>query len=435
MQPEKSDYMLNSSYKNRVVDSILKERLEEVGAVLVQGPKWCGKTTTCEQQSRSQVMLANIDEFNRSRQLLETNAGRLLAGETPRLFDEWQTLPKLWDAIRYEVDHRHPSNGHFILTGSAVPVHSDEILHSGTGRFAWIQMRPMSLWESGESTGEVSLTDLFRGTKSIDGESRHNLEDIAFLLCRGGWPDALDKSERVALRVAYNYVDALVNADISRIDETLRNPRRVRLLMRSLGRLQGTQTSINVIRQDLLANDESTLSETTVSSYLNTLQKLFAVEDMPAWSTHLRSKTAIRTSNTRYYSDPSIAVAALGLTPSKLMDDLNTFGLLFETLAVRDLRVYADAIDGQVFHYRDKDGLECDAVIELRDGTYGLIEIKLGGETAIREAQLHLMKLEQKIDSSRVGKAAFRMVLTAVGNYAYRLDDDTLVVPIGCLKP
>lgn len=334
----------------------------------------------------------------------------------------------------YEVDMRR-SKAQFILTGSATPIDTDKIMHTGTGRYAWVRMRPMSLWESGESTGEVSLQALFAGQNNIAGQCKWGLQDIAFMLCRGGWPAALDEPSKVALQTSYNYVDALAESDLSRADNTLRNPRRIRLLLRSLGRLQASQAPLSTIRADMLANDEASLSEHTIASYLTALENVFVVEDMPAWSTNLRSKTAIRTSNNRYFVDPSIAVAAMGITPDKLMEDIETFGLLFETMAVRDLRVYADALDAKVYHYRDKDGLECDAVVERRDGSYGLVEIKLGGGYGVEEAQRSLNKLHKKIDTDKAGEPAFRMVLTATGMYAYALKDGTLVVPIGCLKP
>lgn len=426
--------MSEKVYKKRIADQLLSERLEEVGAVLIEGPKWCGKTTTAIQQAKSKVMLAHPETLQKSQTMLAINATHLLNGDTPRLFDEWQTLPELWDNIRYEVDARN-EEGQFILTGSAVPVESDKIVHTGTGRFAWITMRPMSLWESEESNGSVSLHALFQGQLDVHGECYHTLEDIAFMLCRGGWPASLGRSTRAALRVARDYYDAVVKTDFIRVDGTLRNQNRSRMLLRSLARLQGTQTAINVIRQDMLANDESTLSETTVALYIEALRKIFVVEDMPAWSTNLRSKTVIRTSPTRYFVDPSIAVSALGITPADLLDDLNTFGFLFEAMAIRDLRVYADALDAKVYHYRDKDELECDAVMELRNGRYGLIEIKLGGMANVKSAAQQLASLARKIDTIRVGEPAFRMVLTAVGDAAMRLEDGTLVVPIGCLKP
>ncbi|MBR1785849.1 MAG: ATP-binding protein [Paludibacteraceae bacterium] len=426
-------------YKPRIADARLDFLLRTAGAVLIKGPKWCGKTTTAQQIAQSQVMMADPQILRESRQMAENDMPTLLAGQTPRLFDEWQAIPDLWDSIRSEVDRRH-KKGQFILTGSAVPYQEDEednrrINHSGAGRFAWLRMRPMSLWESEESTGEVSLLSLFEGQNKIVGQNKWNLSDIAFLLCRGGWPSAISEPKDVALETAFSYIDAITESDISRFDDTLRNPDRCRSLLRSLARLQASQASYSVIREDLMTNEPITLSDKTIGSYLNALRSIYVVEDMKAWNTNLRSKTAIRTSDTRYFVDPSIATAALGLSPDDLMHDLNTFGLLFETMAVRDLRVYAEAINGFVSHYRDKDNLECDAVVHLRNGRYGLVEIKLGGTYSVEEAQKSLNKLHKKIDTDKVGEPAFRMVLTATGMYAYALKDGTLVVPIGCLKP
>jgi predicted AAA+ superfamily ATPase len=427
--------MAKFEYKQRIADLLLASKLRSAGAVLVQGPKWCGKSTTASQIAESSLMLGTPKVLHETRNLLSIEPSLVMNGATPRLFDEWQTIPELWDAIRSEIDNRQEM-GQFVLTGSAVPLESNEIQHTGTGRFAWLRMRPMTLWESQESTGDVSLAEIFDGvTRKIMGTNKHSLQDIAYILCRGGWPISLSQQLEDALNTAYNYVDAIAESDLSRVDNTLRNPMRVRRLLRSLGRLQGTAAPISTICQDMIANDESTLSEKTIASYINALEKIFVIEDMPAWSTNLRSKTAIRTSNTRYFVDPSIAVAALGITPSKLMNDLNTLGLLFETMAVRDLRVYADAINAKVYHYRDKDELECDAIIERRDGSYGLVEIKIGGDYAIREAQNTLNTLSKKIDTDKVGKSQFRMILTAVGDYAMQLEDGCIVVPIGCLKP
>ena len=427
--------MAKFEYKQRIADLLLASKLRSAGAVLVQGPKWCGKSTTASQIAESSLMLGTPKILHETRNLLSIEPSLVMSGATPRLFDEWQTIPELWDTIRSEIDTRQEM-GQFVLTGSAVPLESDEIQHTGTGRFAWLRMRPMTLWESQESTGEVSLLDLFDGvTRKIWGTNKHSLQDIAYILCRGGWPITLSQQLEDALNTAYNYVDAIAESDLSRVDNTLRNPMRVRRLLRSLGRLQGSAAPISTICQDMLANDESTLSEKTIASYINALEKIFVIEDMPAWSTNLRSKIAIRTSNTRYFVDPSIAVAALGITPNKLMNDLNTFGLLFEAMAVRDLRVYADAINAKVYHYRDKDELECDAIVERRDGSYGLVEIKIGGDYAIKEAQNTLNVLSKKIDTDKVGKPQFRMILTAVGDYAMQLEDGCIVVPIGCLKP
>lgn len=421
------------SYKKRIADKLLKYRLEEVGAVLIEGPKWCGKTTTAEQQAKSVLYMADPDKQNTYLEMANLRIRMLLKGETPRLIDEWQIVPQIWDAIRFEVDHQG-GEGLFILTGSAVPASTENIHHTGTGRFAWVTMRPMSLWESEESTGEVSIEQLFKGKTDIEGYNKLKLEDIAFLVCRGGWPSSIEKNPRAALRQAYDYYDAVVKSDISRVDEVTRSSERTKLLLRSYARSQGGQVSISAIRQDMKDNDDETLADKTVQNYIGALKKIFVIEDMPAWNPNLRSKTAIRAAETRYFVDPSIAVAALGLGPDDLMNDLETFGLLFETLCVRDLRVYAESIDGNVYHYRDKNGLECNAVLHLRNGSYGLIEIKLGGAQAIEKGVSTLTTLANNIDTTKMKAPSFLMVLTAVGDYAYQRKDGVFVVPIGCLK-
>ncbi len=424
---------LMMNYKKRIADGMLKRRLEGKGAVLIEGPKWCGKTTTAEQIAASVLYMDDPEKKEQNISMSELNPKRLLKGAVPRLIDEWQLAPKLWDAIRFEVDHRGEL-GQFVLTGSAVPVDTREITHSGTGRFTWLTMRPMSLYESGESTGEVSLQSLFEGATDIDGGSDISIDYLAFLVCRGGWPQAVDMRDEIALDQAMDYYDAVVRSDINRADGVQKNPERVRRLMRSYARNQGGQIPNTVIAQDIAANDENPMSEETVASYLNALRKIFVVEDMPAWNPNLRSKTAIRSSDTRYYIDPSIATAALGIGPNDLLNDLKTFGFLFETLCVRDLRVFADALNGEVYHYRDKDGQECDAVVHLRNGKYGLIEIKLGGDKLIEEGAASLKAMQAKIDTDKMKTASFLMVLTGVGDYAYRRRDGVYVVPIGCLK-
>lgn len=421
------------NYKKRIADTLLSYRLEEVGAVLIEGPKWCGKTTTAEQQAHSSLYMADPENQAHYLRLAKLNIKALLTGESPRLIDEWQLAPQLWDAIRFEVDHRK-TEGQFILTGSAVPASTENIHHSGTGRFAWITMRPMSLWESGDSSGEISLKALFEKQNNMVGNNTLSLDDIAFLTCRGGWPNALEKNRRAALHLAFNYYDAVTKSDISRVDATNRNPDTAKRLMRSYARHQGKQTGVGSIAKDMSPNETETVSDKTVQNYIGALKKIFVIEDMPAWNPNLRSKTAIRSSDTRYFTDPSIAVAALGLGPQDLINDLETFGLLFETLCVRDLRVYSDALDGQVYHYRDKAGLECDAVVHLRNGAYGLIEIKLGGDDAIESAAKTLKTLSGKIDFTRMKNPAFLMVLTAVGRFAYQREDEVWVVPVSCLK-
>lgn len=421
-------------YKYRILDKVLAKRLKSIGAVLIEGPKWCGKTTTSEKLAQSVIYMSDPANKNQYLEMAEINPQRLLEGATPRLIDEWQLAPKLWDAVRYEVDHRDEL-GQFILTGSSVPPSDKEIYHTGTGRFSWLLMRPMSLFESQESSGEVSLEDLFKTPVEISGKNTLSIEKLAFLVCRGGWPRATNiEDEEAALEQAYSYYEAVVRSDISRADGVNRDTERARKLMRSYARHQGTQATRQVIINDIILNDNDKIDLSTIHSYLNALRIIFVIEDMEAWSPNLRSKTAIRTSETRYFIDPSIAVAALGIGPNDLLSDLNTFGLLFETLCVRDLRVFADYLNGKVYHYRDKNGLECDAVVHLRNGSYGLVEIKLGGDRLIEEAVANLKKLESILDSDKMKKPAFLMVLTGVGEYAYRRKDGIYIVPVGCLK-
>ena len=423
-------------YQERVIDGQLRDKLEATGAVLIEGPKWCGKTTTAEQVAKSAVYMSDTTKREQNLLYARLEPSRVLDGNTPRLIDEWQIAPILWDAIRHRVDHED-GLGKFILTGSAVPADRSEIEHTGTGRFAWLRMRPMSLWESGESSGAISFEALFggRGLRIADAVP-HSLEDIAFLACRGGWPQAVSLGRRkAALEQAFNYYDAVAENDISRADGVERDPDRARRLMQSYARLQGTQATAAVIKEDMSANEPVKLSDLTLNAYIKALKKIFVVEDMPAWNPNLRSKVAVRTSDTRYFSDPSIATAALGLGPSALMDELPTFGLMFETLVMRDLRVYAGALQGNVRHYRDKNGLECDAVVHLRDGRYGLVEVKLGGEKLADEGARVLNSLAALIDSKKMKHPSFKMVVTAVGDCAYAREDGVLVCPIGSLRP
>lgn len=420
-------------YKPRIVDEILIKKLESKGAVLIEGSKWCGKTTTALRLAKSVLRMDNPLEKEQNLRLSKLNPQRLLIGDNPRLIDEWQIAPTLWDTVRYEVDQRGKM-WQFILTGSAVPPDTKEITHSGTGRFTWLTMRPMSLYESGESTGEVSLKSLFKGNLNVDGENTLDIDKIAYLVCRGGWPQAVGLKTEAALQQAFDYYDAVVKSDINRADGVNKNPDRVKRIMKSYARNQGSQIAGTVIAQDIAANEAETVNEDTVHSYIEALKKIFVVEDMPAWNPNLRSKSAIRTSDTRYYVDSSIATASLGVGPDDLINDLRTFGLFFETMCVRDLRIFAESLDGAVYHYRDNTNLECDTVIHLRNGSYGLIEIKLGGNDLIDEGAANLLKLKNKIDSSKMKEPAFLMVLIGVGKYAYKREDGVLVVPIGCLK-
>lgn len=420
-------------YRARVADAILKDKLEAKGAVVIEGPKWCGKTTTAMQVAKSVIRMDEPSKRDMNIQMADIAPERLLQGDAPRLIDEWQIAPKLWDAARYEVDTRGEV-GQFILTGSAVPVESEEMTHSGTGRFTWLMMRPMSLFESGESTGEVSLGGLFENPGQIKGISALDIDKLAFLICRGGWPPAVDMKEKAALSQAFDYYDAVVKSDINRADGVSKNPERVKRLMRSFARNQGGQVPNTSIRDDIMANDAEGVNEYTVASYIAALKKIFVIEDMPAWNPNLRSKTSIRSSDTRYYIDSSIATAALGIGPKDLLNDLNTMGLMFETMCVRDLRVYAEYLDGEVMHYRDKSGLECDTVIHLRNGSYGLAEIKLGGQKLIEEGAANLKALAAKIDTTKMPAPSFMMIVVGVGDFAYRREDGIFIVPIGCLK-
>lgn len=436
-----------NGYKNRVADRLLAEKLEAFGAVLIEGPKYCGKTTLASQQAGSILSMADTDTLGQNLALARTNISRLLAGETPRLIDEWQIAPQFWDAVRNEVDKRN-EDGQFMLTGSAVPpkpkkdengniIEEENIHHTGTGRISRLRLRTMSLWESEDSTGDVSLEELFINPGTVDGVSNIDLDRLAYLTCRGGWPKAvLKKSEKAALAQAFDYYDSVVSNDIKRVDDIDRDEELTKRIMRSYARNQGTQATVGTILADIKSNGDERMSDSTVYSYIKALKEIFVIEDSIAWNPNLRSKTAIRTSDTRYFIDPSIATAALGMGPKDLINDMATFGFIFEALAIRDLRVYADALDGKVYHYRDKNNLECDAVIHLRNGSYGLVEVKIGGTEPIREGAESLKTLSSKIDSTRMKTPSFMMVLTGIGKFAYkRPEDGVLVVPIGCLKP
>ena len=420
-------------YRNRIADGILDRKLRAKGAVLIEGAKWCGKTTTASQIAKSILYMQDPARKRQYLELSEIDPARLLSGEAPRLIDEWQLAPKLWDAIRFEVDRRDEF-GQFILTGSAVPPETSEISHSGIGRITKMLMRPMSLYESGDSSGQVSLSGLFAGNGDICGESTMNIDKLSFLICRGGWPKAIDEEEDVALQQAIDYFDAIVAVDISRVDNVERNKERTKRILRSYARSVGTQAKISSIAADISANEAVSISDMTITSYINALKKIFVLEDSSAWNPNLRSKTAIRTSDTRYFTDPSVCTAALELGPNDLVNDLNTMGFLFENMCIRDLRIYAEALDGNVYHYRDKSGLECDAVVHLRNGVYGLVEIKLGGDSLISDGVETLKKLSSNIDTTKMKSPVFKMILIGVGEMAYRRSDGIYIVPLSCLK-
>jgi len=421
------------TYKHRIADEILKRKLLGKGAVLVQGPKWCGKTTTAKQVAKSLLDLGNTAELTNALETLQILPMKLIEGDVPRLIDEWQTIPEIWDMVRSEVDKR-AEMGQFVLTGSSVPVEEEKRRHSGNGRYGWIDMRPMSLWESGESTGEVSLSALFDGKTFNPFEFSMDLEKLAFLVCRGGWPQSTFMEGEVALDQARDYYETIYKVDIHRVDKVRRSSERTRLLLRSYARNTGSATSFSKMSADIKENDNASITYETISDYVDALKKLFVLEDMPAWNPNLRSKAAIQSSDTRYFVDPSIATSALSLGPKDLINDLRTFGLYFESMAVRDLRTYSDALSGDLYHYRDSSGLECDAVLHRRNGDYGLIEIKLGGKDNIEKGAETLKSLADKIDTDKMKAPSFMMVLIGVGQYAYRRPDGVYVVPIGCLK-
>ena len=415
-------------YRPRLTDPLLQRALASSGAVLIEGAKWCGKTRSAEQIAKSVLYLQDPDVSQRYLQTADVKPSLLLIGENPRLIDEWQMAPVLWDAVRFAVDRRGET-GLFLLTGSAVP--SDNVTaHTGTGRIARLTMRPMSLSESGESNKSVSLAALFRGETDIAAVSNLSIEQIAFLIARGGWPAAVNMTEDTSLSVATNYLTAVINQDISRVDGIEKNPERASRLLRSLARNTATMVSAQTIIRDVESQDVG-MSEKTFMSYMNALKRIFVVEDQLAWQPSLRSKTAIRTSSKRHFVDPSLAVAALRTEPDGLLADFETFGFLFESLCTRDMRVYAQVNDGNVYHYRDKNNLESDMIIQLNNGQWAPVEVKMGSRQ-IDEAAHHLKKLCKYVDIQKMGAPAFMMVLTA-GEFAYKRDDGILVVPIGCL--
>lgn len=416
-------------YLPRLSDKELQKSLTSAGAVLIEGAKWCGKTSTALHAAESVLFMQDPDTALSNLALADTKPSLLLVGDTPRLIDEWQMAPVLWDAVRFEVDKRGLV-GQYILTGSSVPK-DNVVAHTGTGRISRIRMRTMSLFESNESTGDVSLKSLFDGNPDISAISKLGIEQLSYILCRGGWPATLKLSKEASLRTARDYVEAVINYDVSAVDGVEKNPERVRLLMRSIARNIGTQASLQTFKADIEAHGE-TLSDKTISYYINALQRIFVVEDLPAWQPSLRSKTAIRTAVKRHFVDPSIAAAVMRTNPEGLLKDFEYFGFLFESLCTRDIRIYTQANDGDVFHYRDRNDLEADMIIRLRDGRWAAIEVKLGN-SEIDKAAENLLKLKDKIDTKTMGEASFLMIITG-GQYAYQREDGVLVVPIACLK-
>ena len=421
--------MINN-YIKRISDEKLELLLQAKGAVLIEGPKWCGKTSSAEEIAKSVLFMQDPDTYEENMLKIKTKPSLLLEGETPRLLDEWQVAPVLWNAVRFAVDKRQKT-GQFILTGSVTPVRTDD-MHTGTGRIARMNMRTMSLFESGESSGEISLGDLFAGKTDMFGKSKLTLEQIAFVMTRGGWPSAvLERNEKVALTISSDYLDAITNEDISRADGIEKNPDRVRNLIRSLSRNISSEAKTITILNDLKENDES-LSNVTIDQYITALKKIFVIEDLPAWSAKLRSRTSLRTTAKRHFTDPSIATSSLRATKERLFSDFKTFGFLFESLCIRDLRIYSDSIDGSVYHYRDKTGLEIDAIIQLGDGRWGAVEVKMGAGQ-IEEAFENLLKFSKTIDTDIMNEPSFMMVLTGTDS-AFQADNGIWIVPLGCLK-
>ncbi|MCM1518734.1 MAG: DUF4143 domain-containing protein [Pseudoflavonifractor sp.] len=416
-------------YLPRLSDRLLEKKMRSSGAVLITGCKWCGKTMSAKQFAKSTLYMQDADRAKTYQAIADTQPSLLLKGDSPRLIDEWQMAPILWDAVRNEVDRRRIP-GQFILTGSAVP--RDYVTaHSGTGRIARMQMRTMSLFESGESTGEISLRSLFDNTQDSIGFSRLSINDISYAICRGGWPASLAFNKEDALEIARNYVDAIVEEDVSRVDGVERNPQRIFNLLKSLARNVATMATNTTILQDV-ASSEVSMSVPTFDSYLNALRRIYVIDDTLAWAPAMRSRSALRTSAKRNFTDPSIAAAVLRTNPDRLLSDFNTFGFLFESMCHRDLKIYAQANDGDIYHYRDRNGLEADIIVALKDGRWGAIEVKLGNKQADIAAET-LTNLASKIDTDKMGSPSFLMVLTG-GEYAYRRKDGVWVVPIGCLK-
>lgn len=429
MKSHESVTVTQSAYLPRISDSELEFALSSSGAVLIEGPKWCGKTWVGRHAAKSVIYLQDPDKTAMYLRIADTKPSLLLAGDTPRLIDEWQMAPVLWDGVRFAVDERGVC-GQFILTGSAVP--SDNVVsHTGTGRISRLRMRPMSLFESRESNGSVSLGALFAGLDDVSGVSSLSIEEIAFVIARGGWPASVTGSRSTACKKVEDYVEAVVQYDVSRVDGVEKNPSRVRVLLQSLARNTSSMVSLATIRKDMAANDAD-FSEKSIASYIGALKRIFVVEDLPAWSPALRSRTMLRASPKRHFVDPSIAAAVLRASPGRLLEDFSTFGILFESLCVRDLRIYAGSIDGEVFHYHDRNDLEVDAIVQLKDGRWGAVEVKLGSRE-IDEAAKNLLRLAEVVDAERMRVPSFLMVLTG-GEFAYRREDGVFVVPVGCLR-
>ena len=418
-------------YYPRIIDNLLKKKLRSSGAVLLKGPKWCGKSTSASQIANSIIYMQDPSTREQNIALAKASPKKFLDREAPLLIDEWQTIPFIWDAIRFEIDQRN-SFGQFILTGSSSPLETTDIIHSGLGRISTLAMRPMSLYESQDSGGEYSIKDLFDGICPSGAISKLDVLDYAYLACRGGFPSVLELGKEDSLEIAKNYFDSLINQDFMLNAKQERDTRKFRLTLRSYARNIGTSCPMAAILKDVNGGNLP-ISDTTVSSYLKYLNDIFVIDELSAWSPSLRSKTAIRTSPKRYFADPSIAAAALDVSPNDLINDFKTFGFVFEAMAIRDLKIYAEANGAHLFHYRDKNDFEVNAIIHFGNGKWAAIEIKLYDDDAIEKSCKNLIKFKDNVNNQKMGEPTFLMVLTGTKN-AYRREDGVFVVPIGCLK-
>lgn len=419
-------------YKNRVVDSVIEEYLKISGAVCVEGPKWCGKTWTSSYHSNSEFLVGDPGNNFSNRQLAELNPSMVLQGDTPRMIDEWQEVPAIWDAVRAEIDKRH-KKGQIILTGSSTP-RTKGIMHSGTGRIISLRMNTMSLYESGDSSGTVSLEDLCRGKLEMQMVKEATLEELAYYIVRGGFPENVSVPENRAHIMPRAYMDGVAKEDLNKLDDgTEYNSAKVLLLLRSLARNESTTVSDSSLLQDIIANDDSSMSRNTIAKYLSALDRLFLFNNQDPFSPNYRSGLRIKQSKKRHFSDPSMAAALLNMTPKKLIGDLNTFGFLFESLVERDLSVYAQSFGGKLFHYQDYKNNEIDAVIELEDGGWCAFEIKLGAKR-IDEGAENLIKVCNDIEKSGGKAPIIKCVICGLSNAAYQRPDGVFVVPITALK-
>lgn len=416
-------------YIPRIVDKEINELMEIMGAILIEGCKWCGKSTTGLYHSKSVIEFQNPDRKQEFDDIKNTKPSLFLNGEKPRMFDEWQMYPVVWDAIRTDVDHTG-LKGEYILTGSAKPSEG-ETMHTGTGRISRVLMRPMSLYESSESTGEVSFKDIIDG-KDIKGESKLSLEDIASIIVRGGWPASINVTSDAKYRFSKEYVKSLIHEGVKQIDGVERNPEKMQYVLRSLARNITTQVSNSTLEDDVKNIFSNEISRPTLNDYINTLEKLFVIENVNATNLNFRSKYALRTKAKKYFVDPSIATAVLEMTPSDLINDLRTFGFMFESLCMRDLKIYTQNYGGDISFYRDEKDFEVDAILRTSSGKWGAIEVKLGAGK-VDEAANNLLKFKERVDISKCGEPAFLMVLTGT-NYSYRRNDGVYVVSIGTLK-